>query len=129
MFFGAVYVVMNLLANVVFILADLKFRYPKWPQLWRFQWGGSGRDWSEPGYVGWFLNSILLLWVCVALAEPLIATHGASQVLTDKLFAQDGERVMMLLGSDDLGRDFLTRVIHGSRSRLDCSWRRPCGFI
>ena len=53
-----------------------------------------------------FLNSILLLWVCVALAEPLIATHGASQVLTDKLFAQDGERVMMLLGSDDLGGIF-----------------------
>jgi len=59
-----------------------------------------------------------VLGVCVASAEPLIATHGASQILTDKLFAQDGERVMMLLGSDDLGRDALTRVIHGFRITL-----------
>ena len=71
-------------------------------------------DWSEPVYVSWFLNSILVLWVCVAWAEPLIATHGLSQILTDKLFAQYCERVMMLLESNDLGRDALTWVIHGS---------------
>lgn len=38
MFFGSVYVVLNLLASVVFILANLKFKYPKWSQLWMCQW-------------------------------------------------------------------------------------------
>lgn len=58
----------------------------------------------------------------VALFAPLIAPHEPSEqyrqaILTPPVFQQGGSPAF-LLGTDDVGRDILSRLIHGSRLSL-----------
>ena len=61
--------------------------------------------------------AVLLLVVGVAVFAPLIATHDPfAQDLGKRLLAmgQEGH----LLGTDELGRDIFSRIVHGSRITL-----------
>lgn len=58
----------------------------------------------------------LLVVVVAALAAPLLAPHDPdAQSLTDRLQAFSGDH---LLGTDDLGRDVLSRLLFASRVSL-----------
>ncbi|MEU9608920.1 dipeptide/oligopeptide/nickel ABC transporter permease/ATP-binding protein [Streptomyces sp. NPDC048057] len=60
--------------------------------------------------------AVLGLQVVVALAAPLIAPYGPSEPnVADKL---QGPGANHLLGTDDLGRDTLSRLIYGTRTAL-----------
>lgn len=75
--------------------------------------------------VGWrLLVPVVLLGVIVAVAllAPLIAPYEPNaQNLSSRLLPpvwQDGGTTAHLLGTDDLGRDILTRIMYGARVSL-----------
>lgn len=72
---------------------------------------------SPVGLVG---VSLVLFWVLVALFAPVLAPFDPLAQMTPflKPGATDPEGRMFLLGTDQLGRDVLSRVIHGSRTVL-----------
>ena len=89
--------------------------------------GTSGRNamllgelWADkPAFFG---LAILGLLVLMAIFAPLLAPYDpAAQSLIDRLKPpvwQDGGSWEHLLGTDHLGRDMLSRIIHGSRISL-----------
>lgn len=58
---------------------------------------------------------IIFVYVFVALFAPLIAPFGESELVGRKYQAWDDE---FLLGTDNLGRDMLTRIIYGARNTV-----------
>lgn len=81
---------------------------------WRAAWRRLRR--SPPAVVGLLLIGIL---VVVAVFADQLAPHGPYQVITTR---QDVPPLApgpgMPLGTDDLGRDVLSRIIHGARISL-----------
>ncbi|MFD7552857.1 dipeptide/oligopeptide/nickel ABC transporter permease/ATP-binding protein [Streptomyces sp. NPDC059816] len=60
--------------------------------------------------------AFLGLQIAIALAAPLIAPYGPNELsVADKL---QGPSADHLLGTDDLGRDSLSRLIYGTRTAL-----------
>lgn len=60
--------------------------------------------------------SVIGALVLVALLAPLIAPHDPAQ--SDILAASEGPSPAHLLGTDSVGRDILSRLIHGARLSL-----------
>ena len=58
---------------------------------------------------------IIVVYVFVALFAPMIAPFGESELVGRKYQAWDAE---FLLGTDNLGRDMLTRIIYGARNTV-----------
>ncbi len=58
---------------------------------------------------------IILVYVTVALFAPLIAPFGESEIVGKKYLPWDD---VYLLGTDNLGRDMLTRLIYGARNTV-----------
>jgi peptide/nickel transport system permease protein len=58
---------------------------------------------------------IIFVYIFVALFAPLIAPFGESELVGRKYQAWDDE---FLLGTDNLGRDMLTRIIYGARNTV-----------
>ena len=82
--------------------AEAVFRYPAWRR-WRARLSGSA-------VVGFILVSF---WLLVALLGPWIAPHAVGAVVADDSFAPMSGKFP--LGSDFLGRDVLSRILHGAR--------------
>lgn len=65
---------------------------------------------------------VMLVLIVVALLAPWIAPHSPSQQFRDAVLLPpawlDGGRAAYLLGTDAVGRDILSRLIHGSRYSL-----------
>ncbi len=59
---------------------------------------------------------IVASFAFIVIFAPLIAPHTESQILTDTSFMSPNGK--MLLGSDFLGRDILSRLIYGARVTL-----------
>ena len=59
---------------------------------------------------------VVLFLVLIAIFAPLIAPYDPNQV--DLLAAAQGPTREHLLGTDDIGRDVLSRVIYGTRVSL-----------
>jgi peptide/nickel transport system permease protein len=63
----------------------------------------------------WFGMVVIACYVFVALFAPLIAPYGESQVLGDAYLPWSRDH---LLGTDQLGRDLLTRLFFGARNTI-----------
>lgn len=70
------------------------------------------------GFLGWMSVAILMFWAFVVILAPWLAPYEESTILTDQSFAPGPENTPMLLGSDYLGRDLLSRLIYGARLTL-----------
>jgi peptide/nickel transport system permease protein len=68
------------------------------------------RGLSGSGLIG---LAIVAFWVSMALVGPWIAPHGVGAIVADDSFAPMS--VQFPLGSDYLGRDVLSRILHGGR--------------
>ena len=72
--------------------------------------------------IGWIGLTILVLAVLAAIFAPLIAPHPPGKIdLTARLlppFWLEGGRIAYPLGTDNVGRDVLSRIIHGARVSL-----------
>lgn len=66
-----------------------------------------------------FCLTVLLLFLCASFFLPLFLPHSPHQVYGDFLnlppFWMEGSRSNFFLGTDDLGRDFLSRLLNGGR--------------
>ncbi|ODN69934.1 ABC transporter permease subunit [Methylobrevis pamukkalensis] len=75
---------------------------------------------ENPGAVAGLL--VFALLVIVALAAPLVAPHAPDAQFRDALLTpplwQEGGDPRFLLGTDAIGRDMLSRLIHGARYSL-----------
>lgn len=70
---------------------------------------------NPTGMIGFVIIAILVI---MAILAPVLAPEGFdSQVLLDKFIAPNGEHPF---GTDNLGRDILTRCIWGARYSLSC---------
>src|SRR5688500_16042153 len=70
----------------------------------------------------WVGGAILVVLFVCGIAAPLLAPHDPqAQTLEDRLrpprWSENGLR-SYLLGTDNLGRDILSRIIYGSRISL-----------
>lgn len=63
----------------------------------------------------WFGMIVVLLYILAAIFAPVIAPFGESQVVGAAFEPRGGE---FLLGTDQLGRDLLTRLIYGARNTI-----------
>ncbi len=62
--------------------------------------------------------AIMVLLVVVAALAPVIAPHGPAQQFREHLLAPPFQDWTFPLGTDDLGRDMLTRLMYGARLSL-----------
>lgn len=66
--------------------------------------------------------AVFFLLVVIAIFAPLLAPHAPNQQYRDALLAppfwQEGGSLKFLLGTDAVGRDMLSRLIHGTRFSL-----------
>ncbi len=74
---------------------------------------------SVMGLPTFFLFLVFVFFCLMALFGPMLTFHSPSEVFADQILAppvwQSGGVSAHWLGTDDLGRDLLTRLVHGSR--------------
>lgn len=58
---------------------------------------------------------VILLYVFTAFAAPLLAPYGESEIVDAEFMPWSGD---YLLGTDNLGRDMLSRIIYGARNTV-----------
>ena len=62
-----------------------------------------------------FGMAVIALYVAVALLAPLIAPYGETEIVDAEFMPWSAE---YLLGTDNLGRDMLSRIIYGARNTV-----------
>jgi peptide/nickel transport system permease protein len=71
----------------------------------------------------WFGMVIILLYVIVAATAPVIAPFTETEIVGSE-YEEWGEK--FLLGTDNLGRDWLTRLIYGARNTIGIAFVTTC---
>jgi peptide/nickel transport system permease protein len=66
-------------------------------------------------WTAWFGLIVVSLYVLVAVFAPLLAPYGEAEVVGDQYAPWDSQ---FLLGTDQLGRDMLSRLIFGARNTI-----------
>lgn len=69
----------------------------------------------KPNATAWVGISIVTFFVVVAILAPWIAPYGESQVVSDTWAPASSQ---FWLGTDQIGRDMLTRIIYGARMTI-----------
>ncbi|NML32315.1 ABC transporter permease [Paraburkholderia sp. G-4-1-8] len=67
----------------------------------------------------WFGLAVVVLYLLIALFANAIAPYGEAQIVGDQYLAWGPAH---LLGTDNLGRDMLSRLIYGARNTLAISF-------
>ena len=67
--------------------------------------------------------AVILLYILAALTAPVLTPYGESEVVGNEYEAWSGE---FLLGTDNLGRDMLTRVLYGGRNTIFIAFITTC---
>ena len=78
---------------------------------------------SKAPLAAWFGLVVILLYVLMAAAAPVIAPFGESEIVGYEYEPWGGE---YLLGTDNLGRDMLTRLIYGGRNTIGIAFATTC---
>ena len=79
------------------------------------------RELKKAPLTAWFGMIVILGYFILALFAPWIAPYGESQVFDmpySPAFYDEGWDPQFLLGTDQLGRDMLTRLIFGARNTI-----------
>ena len=72
--------------------------------------------------------AILLTNLIIVLIGPLFAPNSPNDIIIDESFAPPGKK--LILGSDNLGRDLLSRMLYGSRTTIGLAFiATMIGFI
>ena len=82
------------------------------------------RGLSKAPPTAWFGLVVILLYVLIAVAAPVIAPYGESEVVGYEYepWGKEG----FLLGTDNLGRDMLTRLVYGARNTIGIAFVTTC---
>jgi peptide/nickel transport system permease protein len=71
----------------------------------------------------WFGLVVILLYVIVAATAPVIAPFTETEIVGSEYEEWGGQ---FLLGTDNLGRDWLTRLIYGARNTIGIAFVTTC---
>ncbi len=71
----------------------------------------------------WFGLVVILLYVIIAATAPIIAPFTETEIVGSEYEAWGGK---FLLGTDNLGRDWLTRLIYGARNTISIAFITTC---
>ncbi len=71
----------------------------------------------------WFGLVVILLYVIIAATAPIIAPFTETEIVGSEYEAWGGQ---FLLGTDNLGRDWLTRLIYGARNTIGIAFVTTC---
>jgi peptide/nickel transport system permease protein len=80
--------------------------------------GRGERSWRalrKAPFTAWFGMILVLAYIFVAVFAPLLAPYGESEVVGSAFELWSGQH---LFGTDQLGRDVLTRLIFGARNTI-----------
>ena len=81
------------------------------------------RGLSKAPPTAWFGLVVILLYVMVAATAPVIAPFSETEIVGSE-YEPWGEQ--FLLGTDNLGRDWLTRLIYGARNTIGIAFVTTC---
>ncbi|MFC3282287.1 ABC transporter permease [Litchfieldella rifensis] len=77
-------------------------------------WVSAPRRHAKPfNLTRWVGATLVIFWLLVAIFGPMLAPHPVGALVADKMYA--GASAAFPLGTDYLGRDMLSRVLHGAR--------------
>jgi peptide/nickel transport system permease protein len=76
---------------------------------------GAVRLLKSAPFSAWFGMIVIAIYALLALFAPVIAPYGESQVVGDAYLPRSAQH---WLGTDQLGRDMLTRLIYGARNTI-----------
>ncbi len=68
---------------------------------------------------------VILIYVICAIGAPVLAPYGEAEVF-DKINLPPGEDPQFLLGTDQIGRDLLSRLIYGARNTVGIAFVTTC---
>ena len=74
---------------------------------------------------GAFGLTVILLYIVGAVFAPLIAPYGESEIF-EAINQLPGQDPRFSLGTDQLGRDLLTRLIYGGRNTIGIAFATTC---
>ena len=66
---------------------------------------------------------VVIVYAFVALAAPVLAPFGETEIVGDQYEPWGSE---FLLGTDNIGRDMLTRLIYGARNTVGIAFVITC---
>jgi len=97
------------------LVEDVGFAEPP-PKLARYTWLQSAwRELRRAPLTAWFGLIVILLYILTALFAPLIAPYPETEIVGG---AYEGWGKQFILGTDQLGRDMLSRLIYGARNTI-----------
>ena len=95
----------------VIVTADARLAIP--PRRTRLQSAWRLLKTAPP--TAWFGLIVVGLYLLIAILAPLLAPYGEADVVGDQYAPWDSQ---FLLGTDQLGRDMLSRLIYGARNTI-----------
>lgn len=82
----------------------------------RSGWFTAWRELKKSPVTAWFGMIVIGLYVLVAIFAPVIAPYGEAEVVSSQSYAPWSDK--FIFGTDQIGRDVLTRLIFGDRNTL-----------
>ncbi len=118
-------IIVTLTAEYVLIALLFWDGFSQWPwstflglflvQLCAFTAVAYWRELRTAPRAAWFGMVVILVYVMVAATAPIIAPFGETEIVGAEYLEWGGQH---LLGTDNLGRDMLTRLIYGARNTV-----------
>lgn len=81
------------------------------------------RELAKAPPTAWFGLAVICIYVFVAVFAPFLTPYGESEIVASQ-FEPWGEGFW--LGTDNLGRDMLTRLIYGARNTIGIAFATTC---
>lgn len=87
------------------------------------RWADAWREFKQAPWSAQFGLVVILTYVFVALLAPWLTPYGESEIVGSAFEPRGGE---FILGTDNLGRDMLTRLVYGARNTIGIAFVTTC---
>ncbi len=81
------------------------------------------KELKKAPFTAWFGIAIILSYIIVAFFAPVLTPYGETQVVGDEYAPWTSE---FLLGTDNIGRDMLSRLLYGARNTVGIAFVTTC---
>jgi len=81
------------------------------------------KELKKAPFTAWFGIAVILCYIIVAFFAPVLTPYGETQVVGDEYAPWTSE---FLLGTDNIGRDMLSRLLYGARNTVGIAFVTTC---
>ena len=81
------------------------------------------KELKKAPFTAWFGIAVILCYIIVAFFAPVLSPYGETQVVGDEYAPWTSE---FLLGTDNIGRDMLSRLLYGARNTVGIAFVTTC---